>query len=551
MDDLSVEHGAASPHSGVPVDVGRLGVTGDESVVSSAPTDAVGGESIKQILISIIVAFSIAFVFRAFVVEPFIIPTGSMAPTLLGSHVRFHSDESAYTWAVAPRDYVDGMRQRRPFSIQGNTASGYSALRVTDPMTRRLVSREQAPLSAGDRILVLKHVYALREPRRWETIVFRNPESPFVGSRNLIKRLIGLPNEEIRIVDGDIFVRRTSTTDSFRVQRKPLRIQLAAWQTVHQMSPPAHLPEAADATQTIPWITQGWEVEGEALRTGTSEPIQLVWDVAARDEDGELLWPIEDWVWYNDNPGLVRSRGRYPVSDIRLRAGVAPESDGLRCSVVLEARNHIFEARIEDGRATLRMKSNLGDGDWSVLAEAEASSRVLAPGRVTNIELWHVDQSLQLWIDGQRMLYGEYEWDAFKRLAYAAGRDVSEGLTFNHVDAKQYQRPKLRIELGGASATLHRVALDRDLFHQPARSAPSFALGADEFFALGDNSANSRDSRAWDEIDPWVEWRFPGEAHVVPRELLVGRAFFVYLPGPHREKGLPPAPDAGRMRFIR
>src|SRR5690349_17403579 len=45
---------------------------------------------------SILIAFILAFIFRAFVVEAFVIPTGSMAPTLLGAHARFTCDECGY-----------------------------------------------------------------------------------------------------------------------------------------------------------------------------------------------------------------------------------------------------------------------------------------------------------------------------------------------------------------------------------------------------------------------------------------------------------------------
>ena len=51
---------------------------------------------IKETVESILVAFILAFIFRAFVVEAFVIPTGSMAPTLLGAHMRYHCDDCGY-----------------------------------------------------------------------------------------------------------------------------------------------------------------------------------------------------------------------------------------------------------------------------------------------------------------------------------------------------------------------------------------------------------------------------------------------------------------------
>src|SRR5882672_3779829 len=57
-------------------------------------------ENVKETIESILVAFILAFVFRAFVVEAFVIPSGSMAPTLLGGHMRFRCEECGYQFDV-------------------------------------------------------------------------------------------------------------------------------------------------------------------------------------------------------------------------------------------------------------------------------------------------------------------------------------------------------------------------------------------------------------------------------------------------------------------
>jgi len=46
----------------------------------------------------LITAFALAFVFRAFVMEAFRIPTGSMADTLLGAHYRLRCTECGYKY---------------------------------------------------------------------------------------------------------------------------------------------------------------------------------------------------------------------------------------------------------------------------------------------------------------------------------------------------------------------------------------------------------------------------------------------------------------------
>ncbi len=157
-------------------------------------------ETVKETLISIIIAFAMAFVFRSFVIEAFIIPTGSMAPTLLGAHMRFSSEESGTNWAVGPWAFADS-RQQEPYGVQN---FGGGPIQVHDPMTGQLLGRRDVPLRSGDRILVLKYLYALNEPDRYDVVVFKNPNNP---SENYIKRLIGLPGEQIALVDGDVFVR--------------------------------------------------------------------------------------------------------------------------------------------------------------------------------------------------------------------------------------------------------------------------------------------------------------------------------------------------------
>src|SRR5829696_7909687 len=58
------------------------------------------GKGVKETIESILIAFILAFVFRAFVVEAFVIPTGSMAGTLLGAHMRFTCPSCGYVFDV-------------------------------------------------------------------------------------------------------------------------------------------------------------------------------------------------------------------------------------------------------------------------------------------------------------------------------------------------------------------------------------------------------------------------------------------------------------------
>ena len=66
------------------------------AAVQVAPDQVQHSDGIRDTIDSIVVAFILAFVFRAFIVEAFIIPTGSMGPTLEGLHGQVRCTNCAY-----------------------------------------------------------------------------------------------------------------------------------------------------------------------------------------------------------------------------------------------------------------------------------------------------------------------------------------------------------------------------------------------------------------------------------------------------------------------
>jgi signal peptidase I len=58
-------------------------------------------------------------------------------------------------------------------------------------------------LRPGDRVLVNRAVYHLRDPERGDVVVFRSPEDPAVV---FIKRVVGEPGDVLQARDGRLFV---------------------------------------------------------------------------------------------------------------------------------------------------------------------------------------------------------------------------------------------------------------------------------------------------------------------------------------------------------
>jgi signal peptidase I len=545
--------------------------------------------SVKETVISVIIAFALAFVFRGFVIEAFLIPTGSMAPTLRGAHMQFKSPQSGYEWAVTPWQYADQAHQV-PNPVQ-------TRITVHDPMTEWEIHQSEVARSWGDRIFVMKYLYSIYDPERFDVVVFKNPRDPTV---NYIKRLIGLPGQMVALVDGDVFWRDVQPGEvddrgnslvpdpwalpGWHAAHKPERAQRAMWQPVFSSE---YTPLTATASNrrwfTSPWVappaSHDWQIQDrrDYVYSG-SGPTSLEWDTTHH--------PIDDRYSYNE--GMLPYIGPYPVSDIRLSLGFRPQVEGERVSAIVTARGHEFRGDIDGSTVTLRMRpvdtSGQGTKDWTVLATANLSGPLPA-GRVTNIDFWHVDQALSMFIDDTLVASKEYTWGIQERLFNSTGMNLEQvmaqplSLIESHGAALPaaapggrpvYSRPQARFEFSGGGFTAYRVALARDIYYQPAQysdandaglahsKARQPALGThptntvilnkDQFFVCGDNSPQSLDARLWDLPNPWVAEIDP-KMGVVNRDLVIGKAFFVYFPAPKR-RGSVPVPDFGSMRFI-
>src|SRR5215210_7641013 len=82
----------------------------------SAPTPpaTVQSHAIRETVESIVIAFVLAFLFRTFEAEAFVIPTGSMAPTLMGRHKDVVCPKCSYRYQVSASEEESEDPGRRP-----------------------------------------------------------------------------------------------------------------------------------------------------------------------------------------------------------------------------------------------------------------------------------------------------------------------------------------------------------------------------------------------------------------------------------------------------
>ena len=310
-----------APGAPAATDAPPPGILGQRPVAPKAerhkPRQAEG--SIKETIISMMISLAMALVAKAYVIEAFVIPTGSMAPTLLGKHMKFSSPQTGYEWTVNPWFY--GVNQE-PLSIQ-REPNGSLVPNETDPMTVSRIDYDRknfdlttfayeaqglpvaappdgAPLYSGDRILVHKYLYEIFPPERYDVVVFKNPEDATV---NFIKRLVGLPNEQIWLADGDVFARSyrqgpdgKAEPGAWAIQRKPAFAQRDLWRTIYSSEFVPLEPESRSFGKRwfhCPWQGEGWETEdARVYRAEGPAPGTLTWDVRR--------YPITDWEPYND-----------------------------------------------------------------------------------------------------------------------------------------------------------------------------------------------------------------------------------------------------------
>lgn len=441
---------------------------------------------------------------RAWLVESFVVPSGSMAPALWGTHRLVKCKDCGYPFAcgtevepVAPRAVCPNC------DFAGN------------PL-------DSLPDTPGDRLLVWKSAYDWRPPRRWEMVVFRSPEEPRIS---YVKRVVGLPGESVEIRGGDVYV-------NGRIARKSLAQQRAIMVGVY---------DTRYAPRDLPHRWQGDERASRWYREGEL----VVCHAMAQADVGRMATSSKaiDWLSYQHQrriPGTPDRVEPRPVEDLygynqsiprRVEATHTVGDLMLRCRLKARGRGELsFFAT--DGRERLIVKIDPATGlrrllhnDREVRRRAGQAVLLKTPALV---EFSIFDRQVCLAIDGEP--------------AWAAYPYEPSNLPY-----QPSSRP-LAIGVRDLNVEISRLEVFRDVYYTAtpvpveAGHAPHpVGLGKGAYFVLGDNSPISYDSRAW-RRGPAVDQR-----------LLVGRPFLVHFPSRTVQLGRwrLRIPDVSRIRYIR
>ncbi len=550
------------------------GTRSDEKERGDAPPRRQDGT--RETIESIVVAFILAFLFRTFEAEAFVIPTGSMAPTLYGRHIEFVCVKCGTLSGIGASGELD--KASKYYDPNHRNRTGF----CPNCRYENVVFDERAPHDLGllafkgDRILVNKFPYEFWEPNRWDVVVFKYPEDP---KTNYIKRLVGLPGEEIKIERGDVFVRKPPHRQ-WQILRKQnpnkqRQLQLLVYDNdlpareLHEWGwPQRWAPVERQPGENGSWIEtdQGWMPDARSFEIDSTHdegsgydwiryrhivPMRDDWDdfennVVLGHRPGATL--ITDFCPYNAYTGggdfAQVPDDIYWVGDLTLNCEVEVRRPAgeLLLELIKGADRYRCRIDLSTGQATLFFINEL------LQKQLQQEERILAtaattlngPGRY-QIAFANVDHRLTLWIDGTLVDLGsntEYDPPALpgprpQDLAPVgiAARDASLRVSHLLIQRDVYYRadrhPK-QSEFRGNEQILRNELGDPDAWSEEYNENYNVArfepLADDEFFMLGDNSPRSQDSRLWSN-DRGAERR-----HAVPRSALVGKAFYVYWP---------------------
>jgi signal peptidase I len=546
------------------------------STTTSSATDA--AKSWREAVESIVIAIVLAFLFRAFEAEAFVIPTGSMAPTLQGRHKDLECPQCGFRYQTGAS--LEAEMQYGPVEAAMCPACRY---------TQALDLGSSAHVShTGDRILVNKFAYEppFGDPQRWDVIVFKYPGN---AKQNYIKRCVGLENETIKINHGDVFVRkadndRTSVDGEFQIARKPPHKLKHLLQLVHDTR------YLSSALQQLDWPLN-WQARGGS--EGWSSPDQGSTYVC--EATGETAWldfrqyylsfveweqlgekaagqqaplsgtspievPVTDFYAYNAQTHRLMGHsdrfnhpvpvGKHWVGDLAVEVDLEVmhhEAGGLIELVLVESgRHHSCQIDLTTGRATLR----INDGKLAFIgAEGEGQSEVTAETAIRGagdykLRFSNVDDQLLLWVDDDLCKFNHattYRPDSLdrphtssaepgdlhpvrigaKNAALSVGRmRVLRDVYYIATSTQRRSATDYSSFVGDDRIVYHLTHPEEwrkgDIFDE--RATVSFTMDDDQFFALGDNSPYSKDGRLWEE------------EHYVARDMLIGKAVLIYWP---------------------
>lgn len=559
---------------------------------ASQHAEMVGGMTIGRELAEIVVFVSLVLVLSGFFVDKYVIPTGSMNPGLMGRHKEVVCPECGHTYVVNASGEVEPSGAPALKDPEGRRVAVGTCVNCRCPA---LIENEIS--HKGDQIAAMRVGYQLpswlggRPPQRWETVVFHSPEESNI---RFIKRLVGLPNETVRIWGGDLYRRLDdplqraeldpeADSQGFSILRKPLRHQEVMRVLVYD---DRHRPQSLEGLEE--WrrwrLDAGWSQRGPGayhfnpeefprpqpdefseLRYRHRVPSPAQWEtilaggVETVHAESTLVTDFDsfnsdiavfevDRIDRLERPWMIQ----HWVGDLILEFGFEPIDPNarLRIELVRGGRRYWCVLDMVSTTATLlrevdRGERGRGGRGFEIGPTAPAPLQL---GQRSVVQLIHTDGRLALTIDGQP-LFGE-GWTQRPHSDLPTARDTepaalaAQGGRLEITDLTLWRdlyysrepttidNPRIDHDPPRDAQGMQSLLADANQFDRFEPGPPlDFPIGPDRYLMLGDNSLWSRDSRAWSPNKTIDGLVVPRrEPWEVPASLIIGRAFVVHWP---------------------
>jgi len=415
--------------------------------------------SLIELVETIAFAIIVAALIKQFIIQVYIIPTGSMAPTLYGLHKNVTC-------------------QRCGFPFARGAKAGSPPETALCPLCYKENNVGQIRNSKGDRILATNFIYMLKEPQRWDPVIFKYPKGP---RKDFIKRMIAFPGEEVQIIDGDIHINGA-------VAVKPPHVQEAIWIKVYDSNYPRN-----DGIKYWKPVTGTWSETKGLLKV----------DNLSREDTAEAVFGrthIYDIYGYNYNSGPPMSGEHNVVADLKVSSEISFEGrTGLIYGRLRESRTgrrshslentFTFEISIQPRQTTLAIFKN---NEQKLKKTLDVP---LEPGRKYRVDFMNYDDTIILKIGGEIALRLYDTAETKNKYARTVASQIVLG-------AK-----KLAVSFGD-------LEIFRDIYYTRG-GGEKVIVEKGKYWVMGDNSPESSDSRTWG---------------FVPENALEGRALVVWWP---------------------
>jgi signal peptidase I len=138
-----------------------------------------------QIAVGVIVAAAAIHTWLVMgLVVPMTVAGSSMSPALEGPRLMFRCEACRSEFGVGLDQLIDEDR-------------------AVCPHCHQIAARRKDANVRGDRLLVDRTAFLLRQPRRWEVVVFRSPTD---AQKMFVKRIAGLPGETVSLREDGVWI---------------------------------------------------------------------------------------------------------------------------------------------------------------------------------------------------------------------------------------------------------------------------------------------------------------------------------------------------------